>query len=468
MSKIILGGGLSGLSAAFYLSKLLSNEQAVLLESSGRLGGWLRSDRVGKNLVFEQGPRTIRPGGAAGINTLNLLDELSIDLDIQPIIRTNPAAKNRLIYANGELHLLPTSLFALFSAQKPFSKSILRHILHDLTATPKHVEDESIYEFTKRRFGVEIADYLVDTIICGICAGSSKEISVKFLMKNLFAYEQKYGSVIKGVIGHMFEAKEQLPESGVLAARAKAEKWSVYSFRNGIETLPIELQATLRSRRTTDIQLQAKCQEINFGAPQQATVHLEDGRTLDSGHVISSIPAKYLAPMVQGQHPQLAEKLLKIKTVTVGVVNLMYKKNHIKHPAFGFLVPPKEKLPILGTIFDSCSQKQPDNTVLTVMMGGYWFKSLFGDTPSKDTLLKVATDQMKSILNIDEPPEFAQVNILKECIPQYIVGHQQNLHDIREYIRQNQLPLSLCGASYDGVGINDVILSARRAVEGLQ
>ena len=98
------------------------------------------------------------------------------------------------------------------------------------------------------------------------------------------------------------------------------------------------------------------------------------------------------------------------------------------------------------------------------MMGGAWFQHYFGDSPTEDYLLSVALEQVKKILQIKVDPTSHNVAILKDCIPQYIIGHKQRLSRIQGYISDNKLPLALCGSSYQGVGLNDVILSAKQAV----
>lgn len=191
-----------------------------------------------------------------------------------------------------------------------------------------------------------------------------------------------------------------------------------------------------------------------------------DGKNHKFDHLISSIPSFQLAPLVQAQHPHLADELSAIEYVDVGVVNLQYEgENTLQHKGFGFLVPPSENRPILGVIFDSCCFPSNGKTVLTVMMGGAWFKERFGTAPSNKELFGIATVQVAEILKIDKKPTTGRVHVLHKCIPQYVVGHQSRVERIREYISQKQLPLVLCGAAYDGVGVNDVIYSARNAVK---
>lgn len=98
------------------------------------------------------------------------------------------------------------------------------------------------------------------------------------------------------------------------------------------------------------------------------------------------------------------------------------------------------------------------------MMGGAWFEKYFGPNPTKEQLLMTAIDHTKDILHITKEPVAHNVAVLKDCIPQHVVGHTQRVKRIHGYISANHIPLGLCGSSYQGVGLNDVILSAKQAV----
>jgi oxygen-dependent protoporphyrinogen oxidase len=185
-------------------------------------------------------------------------------------------------------------------------------------------------------------------------------------------------------------------------------------------------------------------------------------------HLISTLPSYRLAELVNHQHPRLADELKMIKCVDVAVINLHYKGELLQEQGFGLLIPPIENLPILGIIFDSCCFEMEGQTVLTVMAGGKWFEKWFGTDPKEQDLLKVSTDHVAKILGIHQKPDNFKVNILRNCIPQYVLGHHDRVERIRSYIREKKLPLSVCGASFDGVGVNDVILSAANAVKGLE
>ncbi|KAJ8930555.1 hypothetical protein NQ314_016636 [Rhamnusium bicolor] len=398
MSNIVLGGGLSGLSAAYYLLKKLPNKPIAIIEKSDRLGGWIKSNILNDGIIFEQGPRTIRPSGTPGINTLTLIDDLGLSNQVVPILSSHPAARNRMIYANQELHSLPSSIFSIFKKQTPFSKPLIRYLVQDLFSPKKTINDESIYDFVNRRFGREFADYLISALICGICAGNSKEISVNFIMKKLFEYEQQYGSISKGLIRNLLKKQNVNVDLKGLPLQAKKERWSVYSFKNGLETLPKYLESYVR-KNNVNVELDSKCNNLEI-CDNSIMLHFENGKHLKADHVISSLPSESLANILQNQHSHLSDLLRNIQNVTVGVVNLCYNEKLISKEGFGFLVPPKEKLPILGVIYDSCCFPKANNTVLTVMMGGYWFEQLFGKHPEEGVLLQTAKEQLKNTLGI--------------------------------------------------------------------
>ncbi|XP_044742313.1 protoporphyrinogen oxidase [Chrysoperla carnea] len=464
--KLILGGGVSGLSAAYYLSQRISPSKIYLVEASNRFGGWIQSKQNG-NVLFELGPHTIRPKGEPGANTLQLIEQLNLSNEVIPIHTNHPAAKNRMIYVNKELHLLPSNLYGALIKRKPFSKPLLMSVLSELFQPQKQIPDgdESIYDFIERRFGKDVAEYAISPLICGICAGDAKEISVHFLAKSLFELEQKHGGIIKGTIKELFQnSKKNKIELCNLAKRAKSEKWSVYSLKSGLETLPLTLVNNLQEKKVNLIK-NSPCTSLEFH-DNKIFAKFKD-QSLISDHVISSLLANKTAPLVEKQHPELAEYLYGIPSVTVGVVNIEFKgaiKND-KLNAFGFLVPPSQRIPILGIIFDSCCFPSNDSTVFTVMMGGKWFEEYFGTDPSEQSLLDVSKKYIQEILNIHNECESYEVNILKDCIPQYTVGHVQRIQNIYKYIDKHDMPLTLCGTSYSGVGVNDVILSAKNAVQ---
>lgn len=471
---LVLGGGIGGLSAAYYLLKKgNSAAKPILFEAGNRLGGWIQTNYpLGKNSIrFESGPRTLRPNGDKGLNTLELCDDIGLANEILPIKSGHPAARNRLLAVNNELYPLPTSIWKLFKTIPPFSKPLIHSIIHDYKNTymGKPISDDSTFNFIERRFGTEVAEYLVSAMICGICAGDAKKISVKFLMKDLFEAEQTHGTVVRGLMQkvlHDYKNPPQTPSNQHcdLAKKSLAEKWSIYSMNDGLETLPKTLAKYLRSH---DVQLNmnSKCENVEFTTNGVSIT--ANGKSYESDCLISSLPAFEIGKLLHNQHPTLANDLMEIPYVNVVVINLHFDQdNLLKLPAFGFLVPPSQNLPILGVIYDSCCFDMDKNTVLTVMMGGQYFEDRLG-TFDENVLYEKAIQQIKNILKIEQKPTTVKVNILRQCIPQYVVGHSERVERIINYINENEIRLRLCGAAYNGVGVNDVIYSAKEAVESI-
>ncbi|XP_033334431.2 protoporphyrinogen oxidase [Megalopta genalis] len=483
----ILGAGISGLSAAYYALQNAKMVPITIYEATNRVGGWIHSIKLPDGTIFEQGPRTIRPSGEGGKNTLELMEQLQLSDKVVPILSRNPASKCRLIYTDDQLHLLPNSIKGIIRKNTLLDRSLLSVVWNDLRAPKVVKDDESIYNFVERRLGKDVAEKLISSIVVGVCAGDSHKLSAKSFMPSLFEAEQEYGSIVKGTIARAFKNRKnnaklkektesmkknnsQINEKShnmkmSLIERARKEMWSIWTIKDGIDQLPISLAKNITDHGVS-IKTEHRCEQLKFS---KDTVELTvNGEVKQYSNIISSLPAKNLASLVQAQHPELANELRSIPTVTVGVVNLQFPKNALPMTAFGVLIPPREERPILGVIFDSCVVPQKsDATVLTVMMGGEWFEKYFGQCSSDEHLLTVAVNQVQEILHIEEDPTVFNVSILKDCIPQHIVGHMQRLTRIRNYISTHKIPLGLCGSSYQGVGLNDVILSAKQAVSDI-
>ncbi len=236
----VLGGGISGLAAAYRLTQIHpAPKRIVLLEAGNRLGGWIHSSRNEDGVIYEHGPRTLRPVGESGITTLNLVQELGLSDQVIHVPYGHPSSVNRFILIDSKLVRLPTQISSLFKAIPPFRKPLLAAGLRDLFTSKSKKEDESMFDFVSRRLGPDIAEFAIDPLVRGVCAGDSKEISVKFLLKALKEAEQKYGRVTFGLLAN---ALRKSPSSTYpisdLAKKAQSERWPVWSLQGGIQSFP--------------------------------------------------------------------------------------------------------------------------------------------------------------------------------------------------------------------------------------
>lgn len=250
-------------------------------------------------------------------------------------------------------------------------------------------------------------------------------------------------------------------------SRANNEGWSMYRIQDGLEKIPQAIVAKMQNESNIELNLNSLCDQITFkGNEVSLSVN---GSTHSTNHIISTLPAFTLAKLLKEHHPILSNELSSIQYVDVGVINLLYKKDDLlKQPGFGVLVAPCENIPILGIIFDSCITDSKGNTILTVMSGGRFFDKYYSKDSSKEFLLKTALENVSKILKIDVSPDASEVYLHHQCIPQYTLGHHAKVERIRKYIADHKLPLSLGGAAFDGVGVNDVIYSSKNIVNQLK
>lgn len=232
----ILGGGISGLTAAYRLTKVNPvPKRIVLLEASSRLGGWIHSTRNEDGVVYEHGPRTMRLAGESAFTTLNLVEELQLRDQVINLRNLHPASTNRFIYVDGKLVKLPTHIGALFTTCPPFKRPLLAAALQDLRTPKSPLKDESIYDFVARRGGSDLAEFAIDPLVRGVCAGDAREISVNFLLKSLKDFEQKYGKIVLGLLRKPPPSTQKLSE---LSQQAQKEQWPLWSLQGGLQSLP--------------------------------------------------------------------------------------------------------------------------------------------------------------------------------------------------------------------------------------
>ena len=315
----------------------------------------------------------------------------------------------------------------------------------------------------------------------GIFAGDAKELSVHAFgaTSSLFDMEQKDGGIFKSVVKSKLGLSrrqppvELFPENEIcdLVKKSRKEKWAIWSLDGGLETLIGALKDHLLTKGV-EIRMETNIHDIDF---TNGNVCLGgDNFDIQCDHSILALPAYSAANFFQ-EMPSLKSHLLDIPYVDVAVVNIEYdgKIDLPTGEGFGLLVPSCEKdIPILGIIFDTCAFPQTTSensakTVFTVMMGGRWFHSLFGPEPKPSDLTNIALENLKSILGIHQEPTGVVTNIHKNCIAQYTIGHIDRVAKIRSCIKENNIPISFVGSAFDGVGINDAILSSRRQINQL-
>ncbi|KAH8676845.1 hypothetical protein BGZ60DRAFT_483701 [Tricladium varicosporioides] len=501
----ILGGGVTGLASAYYLARELPNTNITIYEGSGRVGGWLRSKRFdvkGGQILFEQGPRTLRPeGSVAGLTTLELVSDLKLKDQLIVSYKDSDAARNRFIYYPDHLVKMPgpgqdmyDMLWRIFT--EPIFKGLLWGVMTEGLKPPRSsdVQDESIGHWFERRLGTSsVPDNMLSAVLHGIYAGDVYQLSMKSLMPTLWHMEKAFDAIARapfskvGVFGSALVSYRDVKLRNELAARDgwdmelpnRLHNASVYTFKEGISALSGALEASLRSNPRVQFKTNTQIKSLEYDNKSDAVKVITTCDLSDSSKsfhkVISTISGQNLSALAPA--PDALPSLAAIHSVSVMVVNLFFSDpNILPERGFGYLIPrsvPFDQNPemALGVVFDSDATPGQDavpGTKVTVMLGGHWWDSWSeSDFPSEAEAENMARNILARHLKIHDEPELVKAALHKNCIPQYTVGHESRMKKAHtELMVQWKGKVAVAGNSYSGVGLNDCVRSARDVVMG--
>ncbi len=421
----ILGGGISGLAAAWSLRKT-TKRPIILFEKSSRLGGWIQSTRE-DGFFFEKGPRSLRPHG--GEDTLRLIQELGLEREV---VLGAKAAHTRFLFCDGSLHQLPRS--ALEALGKPWLWRAFPSLLTEWAKPKGSCADESIASFMNRRLGSFVTNQLVDPMTKGIYAGDIHRLSMKACFPKLFQYEKERGSITKALL---FQKKRGEDTPFI----KKVKKSSLYTLQGGLSTL-VECIA---DRLDIEWQLETPVTAIR---KQGGFFELATPRgNFHAEAVVSALPAETLGKLMEIHDEDLCRGLESIPMASLSVVHVGYRENVLQKNGFGYLIPTKEKEKILGVVFDSSAfpsqNQQAAETRLTVMMNEF----------DQDAVLEA----LERHLGIKKSPDVLKHQRQTNALPQYLVGHSEKVQAIQKKIYSFSDQFAVIGNCFEGVSVNDCL-----------
>lgn len=432
----VLGGGATGLAAAYKLTQL--GRRVRLFEASSRLGASVHSERTGGWLV-EAGPNTILENHR---DIFSLVTELGLD---HQCVAASPAAKHRYIVRNGQLHAVPTSPLALWRTPL-FSGPSKRRLFTELLAKPQErPNDVSLAEFVASHFGQEIVDYALNPFVAGVYAGDPTRLSTRHTFPQLLDGEQSHGSLIRG---QMAQAKTR---------RERGEpKSRIISFRDGLQTLTDTLARRLP---VGAVELNAPVTNLctALGAPWRVTWS-RDGITHveEFGAVVVALPAAALAKLTFGLDAHRPLIVLdEVIHPPVTSLFLGFRREQVRHPldGFGALAPAIEKRKLLGVLFSSSlfPGRAPDGHIaLTAMVGGSTNPEM-ATLPPDELRARVMTE-IRELLVVSGEPVFHRLNVWPRAIPQYNLGYERYLDEIATH-EQMYGGLFVGGQTRDGIAL---------------
>src|SRR5690606_1579590 len=188
----ILGGGISGLAAAYELQK--AGKDFILLEAENHLGGKIKSTSI-EGFQLEMGPNTVLINN---VELMSLLDELNLNEHI--IKPDSEAVKNRFVIKKGKIEAIPNSLSSAFKSNLFGISTLYRIFSEPFRKANKSEKEESLADFSRRRFGKQIYRDFITPFVSGIYAGDPEKMSVNHTLSILKEAEEKHGSVLKGMM----------------------------------------------------------------------------------------------------------------------------------------------------------------------------------------------------------------------------------------------------------------------------
>jgi protoporphyrinogen/coproporphyrinogen III oxidase len=474
---VVIGGGIAGLSAAWYLLKEAEGAgkrvRVTVLEAQDRWGGKVLTEKV----EHEAGVFTVEAGPDSYLTQKPWAADLARELGIgDRIIGTNDASRKVYVVNRGKptplpdgvLLIVPTKFmpFALSPLISPLGK--LRMALDLIIPAKRDGEDETLADFVTRRLGREALDKIAEPLMSGIYNAEADKQSVLATFPRFRALEAKYGSLTRGILasrnGHGAGARTPDRAGGQEARKGEArggngaapqKKPSAFqSFRGGSQELTDALAAALAGR--ADLRTGAMVGGIT--RDERYIVRLADGDTLVADAIVLACPSFVAAELVRNRAPAAAKKLAAIRYVSTGTVSFAYRAEDIakaRAGGFGLVVPMSEKRPINAVTFSSIKfdHRAPEGYVL--------LRAFFGGSRSPksmelgdEELLSTVRKELDALLGIDAEPLFHRIYRWPRSNPQYDVGH---LDRIAEIERDLPAGVFITGSPYKGVGLPDVV-----------
>lgn len=452
MKAIIIGGGISGLSLAYFLQKKYGSSLSIqLIEKSARPGGWVFTQKIGSHL-FEMGPRTFKVTRARDL--LDLVNDLGL---MDTVVASDREALKRYLFYKGKLQLLPSNPFALLSS--PLTRGLLPSLLKEYFIPPSSNEDESIYDFISRRFNAKTACTLFDPFTLGIYAGDIRKLSIKSCFPLLHEWEQKKGSLTKGIFSLVKEKMSSARKEPIIYSQLSHV--GLFTLKDGIYRLIEALMQKLQM----DTLFHAEVISLNPVGNKIEVATTHGSQICD--HVFIATPVQETARLLSFIPDESLHFLQEIKTVTLAAVHLGFRQNLLQNKGFGYLIPSSEGEVVLGTVWDSVifphKNNQDSQTRLTVVMGGAHHPEVASFSNQK--CLEIAKDAIRRHLGIVEEPDASAVTLAKHAVPQFEVGHSKKIAALEKSLAELCPQISLVGNYLDGVSVNACIERSKKIAE---
>ncbi|MBM7643834.1 oxygen-dependent protoporphyrinogen oxidase [Scopulibacillus daqui] len=438
---VVAGGGLTGLSAAYYLQKQDKTLNITLVEANDTLGGKLQTVYQ-DGFVIERGPDSFLKRKKEAL-------ELIKDLGLEDDVVSNHTGKSYIL-KDGGLHPIPegsvmgvpTSIRTLMETTLLSDDGKIRALNDLILPRMPAFDDISVGEFFKYRLGEEMVDHIISPLLSGIYAGDIYKLSLQATQPQFIKAEKELRSLIAG-----------------LKAPKKTNESKFATLKSGLSRLIDKLAASL-----TQTALITGVKVVGFDKQDQHySLRLSNGQNLWADAVIFAIPHEITAELLKAPYLENDEADPNTSVATIAMA-FDQKDVQMDKEGTGFVVSRREPISITASTWTHMKwpHTAPEGKAL---IRCYLGKA--GDDKiihlSDEEMVRTALDNLKTVVNIKRQPHFSVVSRWEKAMPQYPVGHMRWLNDIRGRLQSDYPNVYLAGASYEGVGLPDCIKQGKEA-----
>ncbi|MDQ0254233.1 oxygen-dependent protoporphyrinogen oxidase [Evansella vedderi] len=452
----IVGGGITGLSAAFYLQKEVKEKklkaEIMLYESSSRLGGNIQTD-YSNGFVSELGPDSY-------LARKNSMTQLIKDVGLGEDLVYNSSGKSYILH-EGSLYPMPggaimgiPTQWGPFLGTKLFSLSGKARAAGDLflPRAIKNGKDISLGHFFRKRLGNEVVDRLIDPLLSGIYAGDLDRISLRATFPHFEQMEKKYRSMIVGMKSSIAKQQSVAPSRGPGKGKPKG---MFLSLKRGLQSL---VDAVENSLGESIVKKNARLLKIQKH-DKQYMLRFEDGRTDIVDYLILTTPHKISYDLLRDY--SAVQYLKEIPATSVATIVLAFPKSAVKKDidGTGFVVSKKTSDYSITACTWTHKKWMHSTPEGYVSLRGYVGR--FGEDDivhkSDEEILSLVMKDLNQIMEIEGEPEHFRITRWKETMPQYEVGHVERIKELNEGLHRELPGLFITGASFEGIGLPDCI-----------
>lgn len=452
MTKVaIIGAGISGLSAGYYLTNENQNVEVDIFEKSEQAGGKINTYRK-DGYVTELGPESYLSRKEA---MTNLAKEIGLEDDL---VRNETG--QAYIYANHRLHAVPPgTMLGVPTEIVPFLTTSLISFSGKLRAlmdlakkkTPLYT-DVSAGSFFRNRLGDEVLENLIEPLLSGVYSTPIDRLSLMSTYPDFKHQEQKYGSLIKGMI------KVKPPKKNT------KKVGQFFQFKNGLISFIERLQERVESQNVN----------LQFNSDVEAIDKTDSGYKV----TVNGTEKEYDKVIITTPHFQYKrwfddkelDYFKHMPATSVATVVMSFDVSQVRNDidGTGFVVSRNMDTAITACTWTNKKWKHstPDGKVLLRAYVGRPGDFIV-EEKSEEDIIRLTRKDLDNIMEIEGEPELKIVTKLKNSMPNYNVGHKEMIDGIQEYMSENYPGIQLIGASHYAVGLPDCVKGAKEAADNV-